>query len=89
MPERRTRIVVPPDNTPVDGFDVPVEQSTDRWSELQLEDGSILKVKPIIANVVRVPDRFDPDGNPIYVIRGGITMVVLEVPENLKNPNLR
>jgi hypothetical protein len=49
MPERKTKIGIPPETTPADGFDVPVEESTDRLSELKLEDGSILRVKPIIA----------------------------------------
>jgi hypothetical protein len=87
MPERKTKIVVPPGNTPTEGFDVPVEESTERWSELILEDKSILRVKPVIAGVVRVSGQFDPDGNPLYVLRGSIMMTVVEVPENLKNPN--
>jgi hypothetical protein len=89
MPERKTRIVIPPDTAPTDGWDVPIVESIDRWSELTLEDGSILRVKPIIGGVVRVPGRFDTDGNPVYVLRGAITMAVVETADRLKNQNPR
>ena len=86
MPERKTKILIPPENTPTDGFDVPVEESTERWSEFVLEDGSILRAKPAIGSIVRVPGRFDSDGNPLYVLRGSIMMIVVEAPEGLKQP---
>jgi hypothetical protein len=86
MAERKMTVLIPPDNRPVEGFDVPIDSSTERWSELKLEDGSILRVKPIIAGIVRVPDQYDPEGNPLYVLRGSIMMSVIEVPEKFKKP---
>ena len=87
MPERKTTILIPPDNRSVEALDVPIDSSTERWSELTLEDGSILRVKPVIAGVARVPSQYDPDGNPLYVLRGSIMMSVVEVPEKLKKTN--
>jgi hypothetical protein len=86
MAERKTKVTLPPDNRTVEGFDVPVESSTERWTELKLEDGSILRVKPAIASIVRIPDLYDPDGNPLYVVRGSMMMSVVESPEKLQRP---
>jgi hypothetical protein len=68
----------------VSGEDIPISESTERWSELKLEDGSTLRVKPSIVAVTRVPGAFDPEGNPIYVVQGGMVMVVSSVGQGLK-----
>lgn len=86
MAERKTTGLVPPDDSPIDGFDVPINESREFWSEFHLEDGSILRVKPMVTSVVRIPGRFDTEGNPMYVIRGALVMSPAEVPEKFKAP---
>jgi hypothetical protein len=71
----------------VTGLDVPITEAIERWSELKLEDGSILKVKASILTVTRIPGKFDPDGNPLYVLQGGVIMIVSSADAGLKqNP---
>jgi hypothetical protein len=50
--------------TPVD-----VNQSTERWNEYLLEDGTVLKMKLILKKVFRVSNEFDTEGNPVYVMQ--------------------
>jgi hypothetical protein len=55
MAERKTKIPFPlPDSPPVDAVDVQVKESTERWSEVQLEDGTVLRVRPSILGALRV-----------------------------------
>ena len=68
----------------VDGHEVMVEESVDRWSDVKLSDGSVLRVKLSILGAIRVDGEFDPDGNPTYVLKLAPQMLVSEAPDNLR-----
>ncbi len=61
------------------------EAEKEPWTLYRLEDGTVLKVRAILANVARLVDRYKPDGEPIYVLGLG-AMPVLEVPPDLMQP---
>ena len=67
-----------------DATEVDVTDSTDRWCEFRLEDGSVIRAKPLIQSFVRVDGAYDQEGNPIYVVRGGMSHLVMSVPADLK-----
>jgi hypothetical protein len=48
MAERKTKVQVVPGDPLVNGVEVPVEESTERWSEYKLEDGSIIRLKQVL-----------------------------------------
>lgn len=68
----------------LDGTRVSIQESTERWSEMTLEDGTVLRVKPAIVSVIRVDNRFDPEGNPMYAVQGGHMLAIKSVPDHLK-----
>jgi hypothetical protein len=82
--ERNVKVPMPPDGRIVDGVEVPVVESTERWTEVKLEDGSVLRVKPSIISAIRVPGQWDNDGNPMYALKATNQMMVAEAPEHLK-----
>jgi hypothetical protein len=82
--ERKTRVPIQGTNQMVEGFDVPVEESNERWSEFKLEDGTVLKVKMTVVSAVRVEGQFDPQGNPTYVMNMTPVIAVVDVPERLR-----
>jgi hypothetical protein len=84
--ERKVKVPMPPDGKPTDGFEVPVVESTERWTEVKLEDGSVLRVKPSILSAIRILDQWDPDGNPMYALKAANAMVVAEAPDHLRRP---
>jgi len=87
MPERRVRIPFPMPNSPVrDGSEVGVRESTERWSEVTLEDGTILRVKVTVVSAVRIDGEYDPEGNPAYAIRMNPVVATASAPQNLKRP---
>ena len=83
MPEKRVKIDVPGLGL-ADGVDVPITEATERWTELTLADGSVLRVKPNVLSVVRLEGRYDPEGNPMYAVRGQQVMVVASAPDHLR-----
>lgn len=39
------------------------------WNEYQLSDGSVIRMKTVVTDVLRVPGEVDPEGNPVYHVR--------------------
>jgi hypothetical protein len=84
--ERKTKVTIPNLGT-VDASEVTLEESVERWSELKLSDGSVLRIKPAVLSVLRVDGQYDQSGNPLYVLQAGNTMTVASAPDNLRQPN--
>lgn len=85
MPEKRTKVPFPmAPGGMAEGSEVPVVQSTERWSEVTLEDGSVIRVKPNVISAIRIDGMFDQDGNPAYALKATQTMMVASSPEHLR-----
>lgn len=85
--ERKIKVAIPPSGKLVDASEIPILESTERWTELRLEDGIVIRVKPMIVGVARIDNQWDAEGNPVYVARGGpIVMTIVSVPDHLKKP---
>jgi len=67
-----------------EGEEVDFENEKEEWNVYKLSDGSTLKVKLVLVNVVRSRDKHDPLGNPIYGITSQNIVKVLNVPEKFK-----
>lgn len=67
-----------------EGREVNLIESTERFSELRLEDGSTLKIKPNVLQIVRLVEKWDSDDNPIYVVKSQSLVVVADAPADLK-----
>ena len=46
--------------------EVEVMSARELWSEYQLADGTVLRLKPIVIGVSRVPEAQTADGDPVY-----------------------
>lgn len=46
--------------------EVEVLSAKEAWSEYQLADGTVLRLKPIMIGISRVPDAQTADGEPVY-----------------------
>lgn len=61
---------------------VSIKESREAWSDYTLEDGAVVRVRPIIARALRTGE-FDAEGNPIYQLTIS-NVVFVEVPDKLK-----
>ena len=68
-----------PEGEPVD-FEVLREE----WNEYHPADGSTLKVKLVLTGVIRLKEKFDPAGNPVYAISNQNAVRVVNVPSSLR-----
>jgi hypothetical protein len=83
MSERRITVSLPSGGE-VEAVEVQVQESTERWSEFQLQDGTILRVKATILSAARVEGQYDPIGNPMYHVNIAPVMTVVSVPDRLR-----
>jgi hypothetical protein len=53
-----------------------VTDSKEPWSEYVLEDGTKIKIKQAVGNIVKL-DRKNPDGTPVYMLQGQPVMFIV------------
>jgi len=67
----------------VDAVEVRYKSIREDWNEYDLDDGSTVRIKLLVSEIVRLADGFDQEGNPIYVIKSG-NVVFVKAPDHLK-----
>ena len=67
----------------VEADEVDFQTRKEEWNEYQLMDGSILKMKSVVAGIFKVKGEFDVEGNPAYVIRSQ-NVTAVSSPDELK-----
>jgi len=67
----------------VDAVEVPINEATERWTDVVLADGTVLRLKSVILGVVRIEGHFDQEGNPLYQVKANQVMTA-SVPEGLR-----
>ena len=72
------------DGRVVEGLDISIIESTERFSEFFLEDGTVLRAKPLITTIIRSENEWDQDGNPVYHCKNAIIITVKEIQATLK-----
>ena len=83
MPEKKTKAQIPGVGL-VDVFEVSVSESTEKWTEVRLEDGAVLRLKPVVLSAVRVDGRYDSEGNPVYSLKVNQIMTIVSAPDHLR-----
>jgi len=67
-----------------DGEEVDFDVIGESWNTYKLKDGTTLKVKLVLAGVVRLKNQYDAMGNPVYMINSTNVVRVMDVPAELK-----
>jgi hypothetical protein len=81
MPENRRKVTLPQGT--FDGVDVAIDETTERWTDVTLKDGTTLRVKPSVLTVTRIDGEFDAEGNPMYALTATQVMTV-NAPAHLR-----
>lgn len=85
MPAKKHMVPFPtPNSPPKEGTEVRVTESTERWSEVTLEDGTVFRLKPTVLFAVRVDGEYDPQGNPAYVLNAQPVIMIVSTPPELR-----
>lgn len=81
-PERRRKIRLPGGET-VDAAEVPFQTGAEHWNEYVLQDGTVLKLRTVTTEILRVEGQFDNDGNPVYILKS-TNVLAVSAPDSLR-----
>ena len=84
MPERKITVPFGAPGQMAEGVVVEIDESSEKWSEYTLSDGTVLRGKLTLIGAVRIDGQYDPQGNPMYAMNMTPTLVVSSVPDRLK-----
>lgn len=81
MPRPKKR--VPYQGSEVEATPVTPTSTSEHWNQYLLEDGSVVRMKLVATEFLKIDDEYDAEGNPVYVIRS-TNVVAVESPDELK-----
>jgi hypothetical protein len=84
--EKTIKVQQVPGGPFLDAVEVFVEESSEKWSEYKLSDGTKFRVRQVPLQVTRLVGQYDLDGNPLYFMKAQPIVILVEVPKELKKP---
>ena len=60
----------------VEGYEIPVSESIERWTDVTLADGTTFRAKMNVVSAVKLVNRVDANGRPIYLINATPTVTM-------------
>jgi hypothetical protein len=82
MPSNKRQIPLP-DGRVVEGTVMPFQVGGEHWNEYLTDDGSVIRVKLVATEMIRLDGEYAPDGQPIYLLSATNVMTV-SAPDDLK-----
>lgn len=67
----------------VDAEEVHVNSMNEHLNTYLLDDGSTVTMRAVVISIVRAIDRYDPEGNPVYVVKSQNVLSV-SAPDRLR-----
>jgi hypothetical protein len=71
------------DGREVEGEVVGFRAGGEHWNEYLVDDGTVIKIKLVATEVIRLEGEHDQVGNPVYFVQSTNVMSV-DAPENLR-----
>ena len=64
---------------------VDIVEISERPTIITLVDGTVIRLKVDVVEVTRFEGEYDGEGNPLYNVKNGILLNILDAPEHLKS----
>jgi hypothetical protein len=78
------KIKIPLFGHDVDAIEIPISKSTENFNEYALADGSTIRLKVVATAVLRLEGQYTPEGDPIYLVKNGQVVTVVEAPKAMR-----
>jgi hypothetical protein len=79
----RKRKIQGPDGSEYDAEVLSFQSHGEHWNEYVIDDGSLIRLKVVVTEVLRVEGQYDANGNPAYVVQS-TNVVSVDAPDELK-----
>lgn len=82
MPQNK-RKVIGPDGSEVEATVLPYQVGGEHWNEYLIDDGTVIRLKPVVTDVMRLDGHYDLQGNPMYLVQS-TNVVSVNAPDSLR-----
>lgn len=72
-----------PDGVERDALEVGYQNPAEHWNEYLLDDGTVLRLKPVVTQIIRIEGLYDHNGDPAYQVQS-MNVVTVSAPEQLR-----
>ncbi len=59
------------------------QTGAEHWNEYLLDDGTLVRIKLVATEILRVDGHYDAEGNPLYILNSTNVMTAI-APEDFK-----
>ncbi len=80
MAKRRINL---PGRGPTEVDEIGFRPLAEHWNEYLLDDGTTVRTKLVMVSAYRLPDEYDAEGNPVYVLNS-TNVVKTDSPDELR-----
>jgi hypothetical protein len=80
--ERKKRMTLP-DGRTVDATELSFRSSGENWNEYLVDDGTVIRLKLVVTEIVRIDGEYDADGNPAYIVKSA-SVPAISAPDELR-----
>ncbi|MEA2476135.1 MAG: hypothetical protein QOC87_334 [Actinomycetota bacterium] len=79
----RKRKLSLPDGREVEATIMPFQSGGEHWTEYLVEDGSVIRMKLVATDILRLDGEYDDQGNPMYIIQS-TNVTAVTAPDELR-----
>jgi hypothetical protein len=81
----RKKTVVVPGVGPVEATEVGFRSEGEYWNQYLADDGTVIKIRLLVTEVLRVDGTYDAEGNPGYMVKS-TNVTSISAPEEMRRP---
>jgi hypothetical protein len=74
-----------PDGREIDVIEMPFQTGAEHWNEYVVNDGTVIRLKTVVTDVLKVEGQFDASGNPAYYLKSS-QVVSVSPSDRAKQP---
>ncbi|MFZ0667744.1 MAG: hypothetical protein WAM97_18505 [Acidimicrobiales bacterium] len=82
MPGNRRKVNLP-DGRQAEASVVSFQSAGEHWNEYLVDDGTVIRFKAVVTEILKVDGEYDPEGSPMYMV-GNANLVVVSAPDHLR-----
>lgn len=83
MPGPRKKKMRLPDGQEVQGTVMPFQTAVESFNEYLVDDGTVVNIKLVVTEILKLDDAYDPQGQPVYLINS-TNVTSVSVPDDLR-----
>jgi len=67
----------------VEVTEVGFRTSGEYWNEYLADDGTVIRLKAVVTEILRLDGQYDPEGNPAYIVKSS-NVTSVSAPDELR-----